>query len=96
MNDKALAVCLITTLTMIVLDTLLGILIAAKKREFSISKLPQFLATNVFPYIGGLLVLAGIGYAISDMAYLFYAAAGMVTVKFSKEALLDKVRVLFG
>lgn len=79
----------------ILLDTVLGILLAIKKKEFSFSILPDFLASNVFPYVGGLLVLALLSVYLTQLEYLYYAAVAIVTVKFSKEALLDKITALF-
>ena len=86
---------LLVVLASILLDLLLGVLIAIKKGEFSLSILPHFLAANVFPYVGGLVILALLSVYLAQMEYLYYAAAAIVTVKFSKEALLDKITILF-
>ena len=93
--DTIILNCLLVVLASILLDTLLGILIAVKIKTFDVSKLPQFLASNVLPYIGGLIILAVFANLVAELQYLFYTAVTLVTVKFSKEALLDKLTVLF-
>lgn len=86
---------LMISLITILIDTVLGIMVSLKNKEFDVSKLPQFIATNLFPYIGGLVVI-GIGaYYISSLEYLFYAGNALVIIKFSKEALIDKLKILF-
>lgn len=87
---------LVIVLSSIVVDTVLGILVAIKKKEFNVSLLPNFLTSNILPYIGGLIILAFISSYLTELEYLYYAAAAAVTLKFSKEALLDKVKELFG
>lgn len=79
----------------ILLDFILGVLLSIKKRTFNISILPYFIYTNIFPYVGGMCVILGISMYIPEFEYLFYAAAGMASLKFSKEALLDKTTELF-
>lgn len=79
----------------IFLDFFLGVLISIKKKTFSLSLLPQTIATNFFPYMCGLIVLALLSVYLSELEYLYYAFALATTAKFSKEALLDKVKVLF-
>lgn len=86
---------LLVALGSIVLDMLLGVGMGIKSGTFSLSKLPKFLASNVVPYIGGLIILAVFANYFSEMEYLFYAGVALVTVKFSKEALLDKLTALF-
>jgi len=93
--DTVILNCLLVVLAAIMLDTLLGILLSVKLKTFSTSVLPQFLANNVLPYIGGLLILAVFANYVPDMAYLFYAGVALVTAKFSKEALIDKLQALF-
>lgn len=86
---------LMVVIAIITLDFVIGVLISIKKQTFEVSKLPQFIATNVFPYVGGLVTLAVLSVYLAELEYLYYAAAGMVTIKFSKEALLDKITILF-
>ena len=83
----------------ILLDTLLGIILSLKAGTFNLRKLPQFLATNLLPYVGGLLVLALTAYIAGDytaqIAALFYAAAAATAAKFLAE-IKDKVLQIFG
>lgn len=91
----AIITSLIVALCSILLDFILGVLISIKDKTFDLSKLPQFLKTNLFPYIGGLLVVAAVAIWVPTLNYLFYAGGALVTAKFCKEALLDKVKLLF-
>jgi hypothetical protein len=93
--DPTILNSLLVVLASILLDTVMGVFLAIKTNTFNLSKLPQFLASNVFPYVGGLIILAVFANYITDLNYLFYAAVGLVTVKFSKEALIDKIQTLF-
>jgi len=95
LSAYAIAHSLIVVLAVILLDFILGVLIAIKKKTFKVNVLPQFIKTNLFPYIGGLVVLALLSAYLSELEYLYYAAVALVTLKFSKEALLDKVKELF-
>lgn len=83
--------------TLILLDALFGIIRAIKAGKFDLSKLPQFLATNVFPYCGGMLLLAlaaeYIGGPFQD--YVYYVIAAPVAAKFAKE-LWEKVKAVLG
>ena len=85
---------LLVAIATILLNFVLGVLISIKKHEFDINLLPKFIATDLFPYIGGLMVLALLSVYLAELEYLYYAAVSMVAVKFSKEALLDKIKVL--
>lgn len=86
---------LIVVLGSIILDFLVSVLISIKDKTFDVSKLPRFLASNVLPYMGGLIILAGFANFIPDFMSLFLGGVGIVTLKFSKEALLDKFKLLF-
>jgi len=92
--DSAIISALIVCLASIGLDFIIGVLLSIKKSEFSLSKLPQTIGKNIFPYIGGLIILALAGNYIPELTAVFYAGVGLVTVKFSKEALIDKVKEL--
>ena len=81
--------------SLIVLDFLLAVLISIKKKTFDFTVLPQFIATNICPYVGGLVILAFLSVYLAELSYLYYAAVAIITVKFSKEALLDKITELF-
>lgn len=80
-------ICLIAILG----DAMIGWLIAYLKGEFDIRKVPQFLKTNILPYIGSLFILGLL--ATLDSIYLpvFAGVVIFITGKFSIEALKDKV-----
>ncbi len=80
-------ICLIA----IVGDTLLGWLFAFIKGEFDIRQAPRFLQTAVLPYVGSLMIVAGLAYI--DPAYMpvFIAITGIITAKFGVEAIKDKI-----
>ena len=94
---------LIVVLASILLDFLLGVLISIKQKTFNLSVLPKFIVSNVFPYVGGLVVLALLSVYLAQMDTdagsifygFYYTAAGIVTLKFSKEALSEKIAILF-
>lgn len=86
---------LVTVLAIIMIDTVLGILVSIKNGEFDIRKVPRFLATNVLPYIGGLLILALGSTASIELATIYYGAAAATSVKFIAE-IKDKVKEIFG
>lgn len=92
--ENAILYGFVIAILSILLDFLLGVFISIKKKEFSINKLPQFLANNIFPYIGGLGIIALVAFFVPEFEYLFYAGVGFVALKYSKEALIDKVKML--
>lgn len=72
-------------------DAMIGWLIAYLKGELDIRKVPQFLKTNVLPYVGSLVIFGCL--ATLDKTYLplFAGVVVFVTGKFSIEALKDKI-----
>lgn len=80
-------VCLIA----IVADTLLGWLFAFIKGEFDIRQAPRFLQTAVLPYIGSLLIVAGLAYLEPSYMPIFAIVTGIITAKFGVEAIKDKI-----
>lgn len=82
-------------LGLILVDTILGILLSLKAGFFGFRKLPQFLETNVLPYIGGLIVLSLAASISVEMSALFYAAAATTSAKFLAE-IKDKIVEVFG
>jgi hypothetical protein len=92
---------LIAVIGVILLDTIFGILLAIRDGRFDFRKLPKFLITNVFPYCGGLAVLALMAEYLSVKfewlysQWLFNALAAPVSLKFLIEA-KDKIVKLFG
>lgn len=77
-------------------DTLLGILLGLKGKEFDLRVLPQFLMSGVLPYLGGMLVLAILAYYIAvPFAGMFYTAAAFILGKYFYD-LVEKFKCLFG
>lgn len=65
------------------------------KGQFDIRKVPQFLRTNVLPYLSVLFVLAGLTVASPEYKPVFYFICTIVSAKFSWEALRDKLTQFF-
>ena len=88
---------LLAVIAIIILDTLFGIIFAIKAGEFDLSKLPQFLAKNIFPYCGGLLLLALAAEYLGGIwrDYIFYLLCVPVAAKFVKE-LWEKIKGVLG
>lgn len=80
-------ICLIA----IVADTLLGWIFAFVKGEFDIREAPRFLQTAVLPYIGSLLIVAGLAYLEPSYMPIFAIVTGIITAKFGVEAIKDKI-----
>ena len=80
-------ICLIA----IVADTLLGWIFAFIKGEFDIRESPRFLQTAVLPYIGSLLIVAGLAYLEPSYMPVFIIVTGIITAKFGMEAIKDKI-----
>ena len=82
---------------LIVIDVFLGVFKALKTdHNFDIRKLPQFLASGVLPYIGGLGVLALAAQFVGEpFGGIFYPATAAVAVKYVAE-IKDKVALLYG
>lgn len=84
----------LAVLGLILVDALLGVVLAISKNQFDVQKFPQFLKTNVLPYVGGLLILA-MAAGNPQMKALFLASAAATAIKFIAE-IKDKVVALFG
>jgi len=80
-------ICLIAILG----DTLLGWLFAFIRGEFDIRQAPRFLQTAVLPYVGSLLIVAGLAYIDPGYMPVFIAITGIITAKFGVEAIKDKI-----
>lgn len=80
-------ICLIA----IIGDTLLGWIFAFVKGEFDIREAPRFLQTAVLPYIGSLLIVAGLAYLEPSYMPVFILVTGIITAKFGVEAIKDKI-----
>ena len=82
----------------IVLDALLAVINTFKPdtENFDFKKLPQFVATSIFPYVGGLGMLAIVANVINEpFSAIFYPIAAAVLVKYLTE-IKDKLSILFG
>lgn len=95
MLENAIIGSMVVALATILLDFTLGLLISVKQKTFDVGKLPQFLANNVLPFVGGLAVIAIMAVFVPALEYVYYAGVALVAVKFSKEALLEKMTLLF-
>ena len=78
------------------MDAFFGILKALEAKIFDLRKLPAFVAANIFPYIGGLVVVGVLAeYVGEPYRALFYLIAVFVGGKYLAE-IKDKVAALFG
>jgi hypothetical protein len=91
----AMLYALASIVGLILLDWLIGVCAAVKQEKFDVRKLPQFIPSNIVPYIGGLLVLAIAALIVTSFAPVFYAAAAAVAAKFVTD-IKDKAIVIFG
>ena len=82
-------------MALIFLDALMGIASAIKNKTFNIRKLPQFVSTNLLPYVGGLIVLMLAAILVPDLSAAFYTAAAAVAAKYLAE-IKDKIAAVFG
>lgn len=96
--DYTIWYALLIVTAAIVLDAVLGIVNTFKPdtENFDFRKLPQFVATNIFPYVGGLGMLALVANVISEpFSVIFYPVAVAVLLKYLTE-IKDKLAKLFG
>jgi len=82
-----LKICVIAILA----DTLLGWVFAFIRGEFDIREAPRFLQTAVLPYVGSLLIVAGLAYLDPQYMPVFIIVTGIITAKFGVEAIKDKI-----
>lgn len=82
-----LKICVIA----IMADTLLGWIFAFIRGEFDIREAPRFLQTAVLPYMGSLLIVAGLAYLDPQYMPVFIIVTGIITAKFGVEAIKDKI-----
>lgn len=82
----------------ILLDAVIGILTTfrADHENFDIRKLPRFIATGIFPYVGGLTAVAVVSNQVGPpYDYVFYGFAVPVLAKYVAD-IIDKLKTLFG
>ena len=82
---------LLLVLSVIVADTLLGIIRAIARQEFDVRVLPQFLQTSVFPYVGSLIALAVFSFFVPEIKALLLAASAFLLAKYLAE-IKDKLQ----
>lgn len=95
LTSNATVYSLLICLGFIGADTLLGWIKAWKDGTFDFSKVPMFLASNVFPYMGGLIILALFSSFVAELQPVFYAGVALVSAKFGKDAIQGKLLALF-
>ncbi len=81
----------------IVLDAVLGVIKSFKPdtEPFEFKKLPQFIASGILPYVGGLIVLAVVAQFIGEpYTAIYYPLAAAVLAKYLVE-IKDKFACLF-
>lgn len=93
--DSTILNSLLVSLGFIFLDFIFGVFLSIKKGTFNIDKLPQFISTNVLPYMGGLIILALFANYMNQFQAVFVFLTAMVDAKFGKEALIDKIKEWF-
>ena len=93
--DIQMAWMLASAVGLIVLDFLLGALRAYTQGTFDIRVLPEFLRTNVLPFVGGLVLLAGFSMVLPAVKVVYIAAVVATDAKFLAE-IRDKVQDIFG
>ena len=81
MGSKVL-ITLETVLGLILADFIFGVLLSMRNKNFSFSKLHEFVETSLVPYIGGLLVLALFSSVNTELGALFFTIAATITAKF--------------
>lgn len=91
---------LLVIILLIVVDALLGAINSIKTGEFSFAKLPQFLAVNVLPYVGGILIVGLVAGVLPEpfndiFSVIFYGSAAAVSLKYVLEV-YAKLSNLFG
>jgi uncharacterized membrane protein YfcA len=94
--DFPILVALAIVVAAIVVDALLGMILALKEQEFDLRKMAQFLATNILPYAGGLSIFGLVAFWLPEpYSAAFYAAATLALVKYLAE-IKDKLSLLLG
>ena len=80
----------------IALNAILGMILAAKEGEFDIRRMPEFLATHVLPYLGGLLLVGWVAHLLPEpYSAVFYPVAAAALAKYLAD-IKDKLAGLFG
>ncbi len=91
---------LLVIILLIIVDAVLGAINAITAGEFDFTKLPKFLATNVLPYVGGILII-GLAAGLVPEPFneifggIFYGSAFAVSLKYVLD-IYSKISGLFG
>lgn len=83
--DMTILYTLLAALSVIFIDTLLGIVKAIAAGDFDLRYLPKFLQTALLPYVGSLLILAVFAVLVAEIKALLMASAAFVIAKFLAE-----------
>lgn len=100
MVDHTLLQALVFVLALVVVNVVLGILIALRDGAFDVRRLPSFLQTEILPYYLGLLALTGLAMVEDLQGFgtgpLAWAAIILYATRTVFGEIKDKVTVLFG
>ncbi|WP_334111139.1 hypothetical protein [Thermodesulfitimonas autotrophica] len=98
--DGALLQALVFVLALVIVNVVLGILIALRDGVFDVRRLPGFLKTEILPYYLGLLALAGLAMVEDLQGFGTGPLAWAVIILYATRTVFgeikDKVVVLFG
>jgi len=100
LTSYPIPMALLVIILLITVDALLGAINAIKAGEFNFTKLPQFLAVNVLPYVGGILIVGLVAGVLPEpfnevFSVIFYGSAAAVSLKYVLEV-YAKLSHLFG
>lgn len=93
---QAVATALWGALALILVDFILGIFLSLKQGTFDFNKLPQFLKTNIIPYVGSLVLLAFFTGTVPSLQALFLTCAAAVAASFLKDVIVKLGQVFTG
>lgn len=81
----------------IAVDTIFGIALAIKNKQFDVFRLPEYLGTNILPVLGGVGVLALMAEYVNleFFGIIFFGSAALALPKYGVE-LWEKTRGLLG
>jgi fumarate reductase subunit D len=82
-------------LALITIDSLFGMLLAFMNGTFDIRLAPKAVAKNIFPYIGGMVVLLLATMLDPTFKAIFELYAGLIVLKFGVEIIKEKIYGLF-
>jgi hypothetical protein len=76
-------------------DVLLGVFLALKKKVFDIREMSRYVASDIVPFIGGLLLLAILSHFLKGyFTGVFFTSAVLVAARYVKDISV-KVKELF-